>query len=75
MKRIGYFGLVSTNKARALAAEAVKNATKEKGIVDELGAQSLDRAKAQADGWRKALEEWEDERFPDRYSIIALTGE
>jgi phage gp29-like protein len=40
-----------------------------------LGAQSLDRAKADVVKWRQALDEWEDAKHPDRFEMIQLYQE
>lgn len=75
MKQIGFFGLVTQKQANSMALAAATNALKKKAIVEDLNITSLDRAKADVTGWRMALDEWEDQFFPDRYTMMQLYQE
>lgn len=57
------------------AVSSVINAMKKGGIVDRLNTESLDRAKADVQKWRDALDQWEDSRHPDRYEMMQLYAE
>jgi len=64
---------------RREVAETVSNALaaarKQKSIANEISIAALDRTKADIAKWRTAIEEWEDERQPDRYEMAQLYQE
>lgn len=69
------FGLIGRNEADSLISRAVAEARKKQSIIDSIQAESLDRAKAEVSKWRDALEQWEDEKQPDRYEMMQLYAE
>lgn len=68
-------GFYTKKEASEMASDALKAAMKNKSIIDSLTVESLDRAKADVQAWRDGLEEWEDEKLPDRYTTMQLYQE
>jgi len=70
------FGLYTAREIDAKLVEADRRHSKQHGsIANEILVEQLDRAKADVDLWRQGLEEWENERYPDRYTMIQLYKE
>lgn len=69
--------LYTRKQTESLITQAVAAAKgkKQGSIREAIGAQSLDRAKADVEKWRQALDEWEDPKQPDRYEMIQLYQE
>jgi hypothetical protein len=62
-------------QAESLASVAAEQAKKKQAIIDTINVENLDRAKADVQKWRNALEYWEDIRTPDRYEMMQLYQE
>lgn len=62
-------------QAEGLISQAVNAAKKRESIRETLGVQSLDRAKADVQKWRDALDDWENTSYRDRYEMMQLYQE
>ena len=62
-------------QAQEMAAAQAQAAVKKQSIIDQISIESLDRAKADVQKWRDAIEYWEDTKQPDRYEMMHLYAE
>lgn len=76
---MGIFGYIAKSEVNEIVSKAIEkvNERRRSNILSSINAESLDRAKANVDLWREALEEWEGigGGVPDRYKMMQLYAE